>query len=295
MGYLFLFLALLAGLIKGYCGKRTSGCTSGLREALAANTVRMVLCVLVGFVLIWAQDDLGQLVISGKTLGISALSGVATAVFVVSWLLAVKQGAYMLVEVFLMLGVLIPMALGKLLFGETIRPIQWVGMGVLLVATLIMCSYSSAQKQKLTAAAMVLLVLCGVGNGMADFSQKLFVRTQPEVPVSVFNFYTYVFSGIVMATAFFLLGKGSGTPILQTVKKIVLYIAIMAICLFANSYFKTLAATKLDSAQLYPLNQGAALILSMGMSALFFREKVTPKAILGIALAFAGLLVMNVL
>ena len=98
-----------------------------------------------------------------------------------------------------------------------------------------------------------------------------------------------------MVAAFFLLGKGSGTPILQTVKKIVLYIAIMTICLFANSYFKTLAATKLDSARLYPLNQGAALILSMGMSALFFREKVTPKAILGIALAFAGLLVMNVL
>ena len=99
----------------------------------------------------------------------------------------------------------------------------------------------------------------------------------------------------VMAAAFFLLGKGSGVPILQTVKKIVLYIAIMAICLFANSYFKTLAATKLDSAQLYPLNQGAALIMSMGMSALFFKEKVTPKAILGIALAFVGLLVMNVL
>lgn len=84
-------------------------------------------------------------------------------------------------------------------------------------------------------------------------------------------------------------------PILQTVKKIVLYIAIMALCLFANSYFKTLAATELDSAQLYPLNQGAALILSMGMSALSFKEKVTPKAILGIVLAFAGLLVMNVL
>jgi len=43
------------------------------------------------------------------------------------------------------------------------------------------------------------------------------------------------------------------------------------------------------------VKQGAALILSMGMSALFFKEKVTPKAILGILLAFVGLLVMNVL
>ena len=102
---------------------------------------------------------------------------------------------------------------------------------------------------------------------------------------------------IAMVAAFFLLGKGgdNGVPIQQTVKKIALYIAIMALCLFGNSYFKTLAAAKLDSAQLYPLNQGAALILSMGMSAIFFKEKVTPKAILGIVLAFLGLLVMNLL
>ena len=105
-------------------------------------------------------------------------------------LLAVKKGAFMLVEVFLMLGVLIPMVLGKLLFGETIRLNQWIGMGILVAATLVMCSYNNSQKQKLTA---------------------------------------------------------------------------------------------------------AALILSMGMSALFFKEKMTPKGILGIVLAFTGLLVMNVL
>ena len=297
MGYLFLCIALFAGLTKGYCGKRTSGYTSGLREALAANTIRMVLCILVGFVLIWAQGDLAQLAVSPATLAISALSGVFTAVFVVSWLLAVKKGAYMLVEVFLMLGVLIPMVLGKLLFSETIRPNQWIGMGILVAATLVMCSYNNSQKQKLTAAALVLLVLCGVGNGLADFSQKLFVRTQPDTPASVFNFYTYVFSGAVMAAAFFLLGNRSRSeiPLGQTVKKIVGFIAVMALCLFANSYFKTLAATRQDSAQLYPLNQGAALILSMGMSAVFFKEKVTPKAVLGVVLAFVGLIVMNVL
>ena len=38
-----------------------------------------------------------------------------------------------------------------------------------------------------------------------------------------------------------------------------------------------------------------ALIQSMGMSTIFFKEKVTPKAIVGIVLAFVGLLVMNVL
>ena len=69
----------------------------------------------------------------------------------------------------------------------------------------------------------------------------------------------------------------------------------MAVCLFANSYFKTLAAGLLNISELYPLNQGAALILASVMSAVAFREKLTPKGILGILLSFVGLLFINLL
>jgi multidrug transporter EmrE-like cation transporter len=69
----------------------------------------------------------------------------------------------------------------------------------------------------------------------------------------------------------------------------------MALCLFANSYFKTLAAARLDAVLMYPLNQGAALILSSAMASLLFREKLTAKAIAGIVLAFAGLVIINLL
>ena len=76
-------------------------------------------------------------------------------------------------------------------------------------------------------------------------------------------------------------------------KKIFLYIFIMSVCLFANSYFKTLAAGYLNAVLMYPLSQGGALILSAIMSATLFKEKLTAKAIIGIFVAFAGLLVIN--
>lgn len=69
--------------------------------------------------------------------------------------------------------------------------------------------------------------------------------------------------------------------------------AVMAACLFANSFFKTLAAEHLDAILLYPLNQGAALILSTLMSSVCFRERITVKCICGIVIAFVGLLVIN--
>lgn len=73
------------------------------------------------------------------------------------------------------------------------------------------------------------------------------------------------------------------------------YILVMAICLFLNSYYKTLAAFYMPSVILYPLNQGLALILSTVMSAVFFKERITLKAIIGILTAFVGLLFINLL
>ena len=73
------------------------------------------------------------------------------------------------------------------------------------------------------------------------------------------------------------------------------YILLMALFLFANSYFKTLAAKHLSAVLLYPLNQGFALILSALMASVFFKEKLTAKAVIGIVTAFIGLLIINLL
>ena len=69
----------------------------------------------------------------------------------------------------------------------------------------------------------------------------------------------------------------------------------MALSLFANSLFATLAAGKLTSAQLFPLTQGSTLALAPVMAALFFGEKPRPRLIVGIVLCFSGLIIMNVL
>jgi multidrug transporter EmrE-like cation transporter len=58
---------------------------------------------------------------------------------------------------------------------------------------------------------------------------------------------------------------------------------------------KTLAAQRLDSALLYPLNQGSALILSIIMASVFFKEKITARCIVGVCMAFGALLIINLL
>ena len=301
MGYLFLSLALAAGITKGYCGKKTSFAINTRSDSMIMNVLRMLLCIVIGFLLIVAQNDLSLLVPDGSMLWVTALSGVTSAAFAVSWLLSVKSGAYMMVEVFLLIGVIVPIALCRVFFDEEIGVWQILGIAVLLVAVFIMCTYNASVKGRMSVGSFLLLLLCGIANGIADFSQKIFVKVIPEGSVAVFNFYTYVFAAVALALAYIvfrIIDDRSGfkprKPI-EVVKPIWIYVLIMAICLFANSFFKTQAALYLDAVQLYPLNQGCSVVLSLLMSAIVFKEKINAKCIIGICLSFVALIMINLL
>lgn len=297
MGYLFVAIALFAGCTKGYCGKKTSGLTSGYMDASFVNLIRMIFCILIGAAVTAADGSLFSVKATASLMLVTACSGVATSLFVITWLVSVKKGAYTMIDVFLMLGTLIPILLGSALFGEEIKLKTVVGFVVLIAAVSIMCSYNNSIKEKMTISSFLLLLAAGISNGIADFSQKLFVRKMPDVSVGIFNFYTYVFSAItllIFLIAFSVKYKEKSSSAAKN-KSIYIYILVMSICLFVNSYFKTAAAKYLDSAMLYPLNQGLSLVLSLFMSAVFFDEKFTSKAAIGALFAFVGLVIINVI
>ena len=294
MGYLFLSLALLAGATKGFCGKKTSGFTANMRSAVLLNLIRMLLCIVFSFAVLLCMGGLDALTLSPKAIGVSALSGISTAAFVVTWLLSVRKSAYMMVDVFLMLGTLVPITLGAVLFSAPVSLRQGIGFAVLLLAVSIMCSYSASLKGKLSPSSVLLLVAMGVANGVTSFSQKLCVSSS-DVPIAIFNLYTYIFAAFALALCFFCtagreelsfsIGKGS--------RAVYLYVAVMAAALTAHSYFSTAAAAFLDPIKLYPLNQGMALILSTLMAAFFFGEKLKVRAVVGILLSFVALMMIN--
>ncbi len=309
MGYLLLALSLFFGATKGFCGKKTSKYTTRMFDAVCANVLRMFLCIVIGFFTVAASSGLSALAIDGRIFAISLLSGVSTSVFVVSWLFAVQKGAYMMIDVFCMLGLTVPIIGSLFCFGETVRFTQWLGIAVLLVASLIMCSYNNSIKTKLTASSAALLLICGFSSGATDFSQKLFSKYSAGVSTSVFSFYTYLVSFAVLLVCIpFLKPKSSSilkeapksaSALLKeaawTLKPIFGFIVIMSACLFLNSYTKTLAAgyDYLPSAVLYPLSWGISLLLSTAMSALFFGERLTAKSVVGVLLAFVGVVVVN--
>jgi len=261
----------------------------------------MVLCVLIGGALTTVSSGIDAFAVSAAELGTAFLSGISGAVFVICWMLSVRCGAYMMVEVCLLLGSLVPIFFSVVLYQEALSAFQLLGILLLVVAVYIISTYNTSLKNKLSVGAVLLLFLCGLANGTADLSQKLFVKNFPDSSVPVFQFYSFVVSSLVLLILYGCLvyKKKRTAPdevsILKAgrLRSVIGYIIVMAVCLFLHSYFKTLAAAHLDSVKLYPLTQGGAIIASLFMSHIFFKERITPRCVLGVCIAFGAMLLIN--
>ena len=291
-------MALAVGLIKAYCGKKSSAAANCPYNAIIINMVRMILCVIIGALFVLMKDAFSFALITPKVILIALLGGIGTSLFTVCWLLAVRTNAYMIVEVFVMGGVFIPLTLCAILYKEPIGILQIAGVLLLLIAVYFMCTSRKKEKIELSFRSFLLLLLCAVSSGIGDFSQKLYVKEIKTVPVSVFNFYIYLIAAIVLFFVYLYfctkqksVNEHNATS--TVIKPIFPYILIMAICLFLNSYFKTNSAKYIDAVLLYPLNQSCAVVLSLAMSIVVFKEKITARGIIGITLSVISIIFIN--
>lgn len=305
--YIFLLLALFAGACKGWCGKKTSFLMEQPADAAAFNGLRMFLCIIIGIGFVFLEGHAAGLLLDGTMFAICLLSGISNAMFVVIWLFAVRKNAYMMVEVALMLGCLIPTFGTALLFGEEIRAAQIIGFVLLTAAVVLLTGYNKQITGKKTFGDILLLILAGTAEGLCGFAQQLYkhisLPAHPEYSSAVYNFYTYVFAFLCLMLVLLVFrmkdaDKGAEQENFgRKIRSVFVLIAVMALCLFCNSYFQTLATAVygMSSQVLYPFMKGGSLILSTAMSAVFFGEKITARSVCGVTVAFLGLIFINVL
>lgn len=291
MGYIYLMISLSAGTAKGFFGKKISAQVNSLRDAAATNVLRMVLCCGISLLLmLTGVENSGFSVdLSGAVIG--GLAGVFLSAFTITWLFSVQHGAFVLVSVAQMFGVIVTLLCSCMVLHSRPTFLQYTGIAVLIAAVLIMGSYSKKLKGNLSAKAVILIALCGLFSGLYDFTLKLFTHYSSGSK-SMLNLLTYAVSAVILLGVVLLSKKSCNTPRL-VLKPLLLPIILMSVFLFLNSYFKALATEHLDATQLYPIYQAGGLILSAAMSAVFFKERITLRCILGMALAFCAIVLLK--
>ncbi len=292
MGYIYLFIALVAGTTKGFFGKKLSNTVVTHRQSVFVNLVRMILCTGISIGVLAVESRGKEIVIDIPALIFGSMAGVTLSVFTITWLMSMRHGAYMLVSVAQSVGIIITLIGSFLIFREKIRWQQILGVGVLIAAVFVVASYSSRQKGRLTVKGVLLLILCGLSCGLYDFSQKLFTAYS-SAEISTLNLLTYLISALALML---LLLVPEGEVQLKTkelFRKTFGIVLVMALSLFVNSYFMALSTHYLTAAQLYPISRAGGMITAALMSAVFFGEKITPRLMAGLCLAFVAILLLK--
>lgn len=288
-----MFLALTGGLIKGFTGKRVSKDVHTLKDCLFVNFLRVLFCALISMGFLFAETGAEIALPTGKQLLFYCFSALCMASFCVVFMFGYKTSAYMYLSVFGMLGSVMTGILGSVIYHETMGWNKLLGMAVLVLAVVIMAKYNKAVTRISTRKVLPILLLATISVTLSDFSQKIFVY---EIGGSSaeYNFYTYGLSALALLPAF-LLAKGSlreeNAPLLKGRHFLLCF--VIAASLFLNTYSKTLAARFLTAAEIYPVLQGANLIMSALLARILLKERITLRCILGISIAFSGVMIMS--
>ena len=187
---LFLILAVLASSVLAIVLKYlSSGYTYGV------YLVNYVTCALLAFLTmkprsLWNGDPF--------PLWLGVVSGFLYLAALVVYAYSIRKNGAVLSSVFTRLGVLVPVLVSVVLFGERPTVLQCAGIAVAIAAAVVMNGLPKKDKKQGVAGAMSLgvLLLTLLFNGSADSMSKIFTQLGSRQDDGLFVFYIFLFAGL---------------------------------------------------------------------------------------------------
>ncbi len=190
----------------------------------------------------------------------------------------------------LLYGMIIPSVAGPIFWHEPFS--IWQGVGVLLVLfSMWLLGENNPEDKSANKKWIILALLCFLFSGLAGLSEKIHQSTDGRNERMMFLFIACVFM-----LAFSLIGMlfVKKTPEKKTnVKSILAHGGISGILVGIYAPINLTLAGSLDSLIYYPVANGGALLLTVIISVLVFREKCTKRRLLGFITGFLSILLLS--
>lgn len=290
--YIFLIIILLLRVPQNFSSKKTSGLVTNSQSYFLYGTYSYTLAGLIAFVMLLFDGMSG---FSLPAVGISALGAVSLAVSLFCSIEALKSGVMVLAAMAGSAGLLLPCIAGIFMFNEPMKPMQFIGIALLIFSGWLLIGYSKEQTGSFTPRTLLLLIGSMLSNGSVMIAQKMFSKYLPDTSVSIFSFLTFGLIGIGMFIGLVpsLLSQSGRAKIAAVPKPVFLYGTISSIILLAINQLATLAGRNVPSAIMFPINDGGATIITAITAAIFFKEKLTVRSVCGLILGIGSLIVIN--
>ena len=255
--------------------------TSRVRNNVAMLVMNYMMCL----VLAALYTGLGELFprspALGQTLGMGVVHG---ALYLGSFVLLqtnVKRNGVVLSATFMKLGLLVPMVVSVLFFGEKPEWLQIIGFLMALAAIVLI----NSEKDSAVMGSKLGLILLLIGGGSGDAMSKVFEELGDRTLSGQFLFYTFL-AALTLCIALMLVKRQ------RLGKAEILWGLLIGIPNFFSAKFLLRSLEDVAAVIAYPTYSVATMLVITLAGVLFFRERLGRRqwAALGIILVALGLL-----
>ena len=215
-------------------------------------------------------------------------AGICFFLSFVFYQMSVKENGASLSAMFGKLGILLPMLISVVVWHELPTMVQTVGI-VLAISAMILVNYQPKAMRHLTKegvkASLLFLFLTG---GIAEFSNKLFQKFGQPEDKNIFLFIVF-FVAFLCSLSFAFLSKKNSE---RHLKYDVLMGFAVGIPNLLSSYFLINALATVPATIAFPVySSGSIVVVTLG-SVLFFKEKLSPKTLVGLCITVLALVLI---
>ena len=243
------------------------------------------------------------------------LCALATAVCLALELFAtievLKATTLVVNQMFSVGALIIPCIAGIFFFNEPMTIWQWLGIGLFVVAMYFMVSgtkQSNAKKvEKLSLKTIMLLLLTLFAGGGTMVAQKAFAVVVPNGSVAAYSFLMFALNAVIMYIGYGIscLAKRKQLQMTENslsetqkcgLSKVLLICGlILAFAVFVINMLVTELGKHISSAILFSVSYAIGIVITILVGAIFYKEKITIKNIIGIVLCVGALGLINFL
>ena len=307
--YVALILAQIATNVKQYAMKRCGQKTPGAFNSVCINMMRAVICLIVG-ALIWLFTDRSSTTLLGHV--IIVIAGVGTAMNLFTWILSSRLVSLTLIECISMIGTLVlPLIIAPYAYdGDNVSVVQWIGCVLIFISVFLFINKGEKVKKEGTLFQKIAVItVCALGATVSVIAKKLYTFYIAEKGLGTVEYFTFV-SFIAILAVFLIIFSVCYSKEKKRIrsleptdektervefpyKKVWMYIIMAAAALYANELF-TSYASQLPSAIFYPLLRGLVFLGSFLLDVIVFKDKVTFKKIIGLAVVAVAIVLVNI-
>ena len=226
---------------------------------------------------------------SSTTLVLGAITGFFYVAALVGMQTSIPRNGTGLSSAFARLGLLVPLALSILIYGETPGPLRYIGVALVLAALVLI--HGSSGESGTKRGSFVLLLLTLLFSGCADAMSKVFEQLGNPAENTHFFFWLFLTALLFSVGLAILEWRRAGKRLRR--QELLAGVAV-GVPNYFSSFLLLRAVQSLPAFLVYPVFSTGTILLVLLAGALFFKEQLTKRQIAGMALILAALVLLNI-